>query len=61
MKFDLLDVIIAMVAVSAAVGGFRLGFLARVASWIGLAAGLLLGARLLPTVVTALKNADPTG
>ncbi|HEY2430019.1 MAG TPA: CvpA family protein, partial [Acidimicrobiales bacterium] len=61
MHFDLLDVIIAAVAVSAAVGGFRLGFLARVASWIGLAAGLLIGARLLPTVVTALRNADPTG
>jgi S1-C subfamily serine protease len=58
---DLLDVIIAVIAVSAAVGGFRLGFLARALSWIGLGAGLVIGARLLPTVIDALRDANPTG
>lgn len=61
MHYDLLDLIIALVALSAAVGGFRLGFLARAVSWIGLAAGLVVAARLLPRVVTGLHNADPAG
>ncbi len=58
---DLLDLIIAVVAISAAVGGFRLGFLARAVSWLGLAVGLVVAARLLPTIVNAFRNADPTG
>jgi S1-C subfamily serine protease len=43
-----------VVAVAAAVGGYRLGFLARVLSWIGLAAGLYAAARFLPRIITAL-------
>jgi len=61
VHFDLLDAAIAVVALSAAVGGFRLGFLARVVSWIGLAAGLVIAARLLPTVINIFRNSDPTG
>ena len=61
MHFDLLDAVIAVVALSAAVGGFRLGFLARVVSWIGLAAGLVIAARLLPTVINIFRNSNPTG
>jgi S1-C subfamily serine protease len=58
---DLLDVAIAAVALMAAVGGFRLGFLARVVSWIGLALGLVVAARFLPSVIDAFENADPIG
>ena len=36
-------VVIVAVAVAAAVGGYRLGFLGRVASWLGLGSGLLPG------------------
>lgn len=58
---DLLDAVIVVLAVSAAVGGYRLGFLARVASWIGLAVGLVIAARVLPTVIGSFQNSDPTG
>ena len=48
------DVVIALGALSALIGGFRLGFIARVASWLGLALGLVVAVRLLPSVVAAL-------
>ncbi|MHB8466140.1 MAG: MarP family serine protease [Acidimicrobiales bacterium] len=57
---DLLDLVILGVAASAAIGGFRLGFLARVVSWVGLAAGLVIAARLLPAIVSNVRDADPT-
>jgi S1-C subfamily serine protease len=56
---NLLDAVIVVVAAAAAVGGYRLGFLARVASWIGLALGLYVAARFLPRVINALNRADP--
>jgi S1-C subfamily serine protease len=43
-------------AVGAAVGGFRLGLLARVTSWVGLGVGVVLGARLLPTVLRMMEE-----
>jgi S1-C subfamily serine protease len=55
---NLFDVIIVVVALAAAVGGYRLGFLARALSWIGLATGLYLGARFLPRVITAFDLAQ---
>jgi S1-C subfamily serine protease len=58
---NLLDVVIVIVALAAAVGGYRLGFLARVASWIGLALGLYVAARFLPRIVNALHLGDPGG
>ncbi|MGH9118745.1 MAG: MarP family serine protease [Acidimicrobiales bacterium] len=54
---NLLDVLIVLIAVGAAMGGWRLGFLARVASWIGMGLGLYLAVRLLPTVVSAFDGA----
>jgi S1-C subfamily serine protease len=57
---DTLDAVIVVVAATAVVGGYRLGFLARVVSWVGLAVGLLFAARLLPTVINHVQYADPT-
>lgn len=59
---NLLDLVIATAAVAAAVGGYRLGFLARATSWIGLAVGLFLGARFLPSALRLVESEgqDPT-
>lgn len=46
-----------MVAVAAAVGGWRLGLLTRAASWIGLGLGLLLALRVLPWILEWQKGA----
>jgi S1-C subfamily serine protease len=45
--------------VSAAVGGYRMGFLARVASWIGLAAGIYAAIRLSPVVLDRYQSGQP--
>jgi len=45
--------------VSAAVGGYRMGFLARVASWVGLGAGIYAGARLAPVVLDRFQSGIP--
>jgi S1-C subfamily serine protease len=45
--------------VSAAVGGYRIGFLARVASWIGLAAGIYAAIRLSPVVLDRYQSGQP--
>lgn len=55
-----LDLLIAAAAVSAVLGGWRLGFLARATSWVGLAAGLVVSARVLPPVLQSFGAADPT-
>ena len=49
---------IAVVA-SAAIGGYRLGFLARVASWVGLAAGVYAAARLAPVALDQYTGGRP--
>jgi S1-C subfamily serine protease len=56
---DLLDLLIILFAVSAVIGGFRLGFIARAASWIGLVLGLAIAAHFLPDVVDALRGSPP--
>jgi len=56
---NLLDLVIAGFAVLAMVGGFRLGFLTRVASWVGLAVGLFAAARALPWLVEQLDHERP--
>ena len=55
-----LDLLILAALVSAVAGGLRLGFLARVASWVGLAAGLVVAAKVLPSVLDSFQEADPT-
>jgi S1-C subfamily serine protease len=53
-----LDVLVILTAVMAAVGGYRLGFFARVTSWLGLAVGVLAASLLLPTVLRQLEDAS---
>jgi S1-C subfamily serine protease len=46
----MLDVVIITLAVSAAIGGWRLGFVARAFSWAGLALGVIVATRILPVI-----------
>lgn len=57
---DVFDAVIIVAAVMAGVAGWRLGFLARVVSWIGLALGLYLAARFLPRVLNAIGLPGPS-
>jgi S1-C subfamily serine protease len=56
---DLFDLVIVLVALAAALGGYRLGFIGRVTSWLGLALGFYLAIRLLPTIVVDFATASP--
>ena len=56
----MLDLVVVVAAIAAAVGGYRLGFLARATSWIGLGVGLFLGARFLPGALSLFNGPDPT-
>ena len=47
---DMLDLIIVVLAVSAGIGGWRLGFVARAFSWLGLAIGVFAATRILPVI-----------
>ena len=51
-----LDLLIVVVAALAAVAGYRLGFIARVLTWLGLAAGLWAGIQLLRLVLAHLTT-----
>ncbi|MDP1804852.1 MAG: MarP family serine protease, partial [Acidimicrobiales bacterium] len=55
-----LDLLVVVLAVMAAVGGYRLGLLARVTSWIGMALGAVFGARLLEPMLRNLDSASPS-
>lgn len=57
---DGLDLVILVAAIMAAVGGYRLGFLGRAVSWIGLAAGFYVAVRVLPSVITGLHRSSAT-
>ena len=57
---NMLDMMVVVAAIAAAVGGYRLGFLARVTSWVGLGVGLFLGARFLPGAMSLFQGPDPT-
>lgn len=52
------DVVLLGAFALAIVGGYRLGFIARVISWIGLAAGLALAVWLLPKFLEQLGSAN---
>ncbi len=51
-----LDLLIAALAVAAAVGGYRLGFVARVVSWLGMLAGIVAASLWLPDVIERLDG-----
>lgn len=53
-----LDAVIVLAAFLAVVGGWRIGFVARVVSWAGLGAGIALAAVFAPDVADALRNAS---
>lgn len=46
-----LDIVILVVAAFAMLGGWRLGFFARMFSWLGLGAGIYLAVRFMPRIV----------
>ncbi len=55
---NIFDLVLVIVAVSAAVGGYRLGFVARATSWLGFAVGVTAGALLLPLVLPEVQDAS---
>ncbi len=58
---NLLDLFIGLGLLSALMGGYRLGFVARVASWIGALGGFLLGVRLAPIALRRFGEIEPVG
>jgi uncharacterized membrane protein required for colicin V production len=56
---NVFDFLVIAAVLSAAIGGYRMGFLARVASWIGLAAGIYAAARLAPVVLDHYRGGPP--
>ncbi|MEX2487147.1 MAG: MarP family serine protease [Nitriliruptoraceae bacterium] len=56
---NLLDVVLLLLGALALLGGFRAGFLARVASWAGMGVGILLAFRTVPWAVELVANQDP--
>lgn len=57
---NVLDLFVIASAAAAAFGGYRLGFVARAASWVGLAVGLVVAMRFLPAAVRTFEGPDPT-
>ncbi len=58
---NVVDIAIGVALLAAVVGGFKLGFLTRIASWGGLVAGILVAARFLPGLIDALGSNRPGG
>lgn len=56
-----LDLAIIVAIVIAAIGGYRLGFVARALSWAGLAGALVIAIQLIPDLMTALADTAPRG
>lgn len=56
---NLLDVLLLLALVTAAVGGYRLGLIARATSWVGFVAGLFLATATVPAVAGLLTDSDP--
>ena len=57
---NLLDLLLGAALVSAVVGGYRVGLVARVASWVGALGGFVLALRLLPAVLRRFDGIVPT-
>lgn len=54
-----LDVVVLLGLVLAAVGGWRLGFIQRVAGWAGLVVGVVVASRLLPVILSTPSKPSP--
>jgi S1-C subfamily serine protease len=55
---NVLDVVLLLAAIGAAVAGYRLGFIARAASWAGLALGVTVGALALPPLLRQVRGSS---
>jgi S1-C subfamily serine protease len=53
---NVLDVVLVLAAVSAAGAGYRLGFVTRATSWLGLALGVTVGALALPPLLRQVQG-----
>lgn len=58
---NLLDVLLGFFLLSAVLGGYRVGLVRRVASWIGALGGFVLALRLLPVALRRFDTIEPTG
>jgi S1-C subfamily serine protease len=56
---NLLDLALLVLVVVAIAGGLRLGFVARAASWIGLAVGVALATWTVPTALSLVEDGEP--
>lgn len=56
---NLLDLVLVGLGATAATGGYRLGFLTRTVSWVGMALGLLVSARSLPWLFDQFQDEGP--
>ncbi|MGO9872602.1 MAG: MarP family serine protease [Acidimicrobiia bacterium] len=54
-----LDLVVLVLILGAGVGGWRLGFVARVVAWAGVVVGLGIGVRFVPRVVTTFGGSKP--
>lgn len=55
---SLLDIVFLVAIALAVLGGYRLGFITRVVSWIGLAAGLIIAVKILPAFLGQLGDSN---
>jgi len=55
---NLADVVMLGLVAAAAVGGYRMGLVARLVSWLTTLAGLVLAVRLLPAILGRLNDPD---
>ncbi|MGH9194039.1 MAG: CvpA family protein, partial [Acidimicrobiales bacterium] len=53
---NVLDVVLVLAAISAAGAGYRLGFVTRATSWLGLALGVTVGALALPPLLRQVQG-----
>lgn len=56
---SLFDVLIILVTLGTAVGGYRIGFVARVTSWIGLGLGIAVASWVAPRLLDQVDGPDP--
>jgi Trypsin-like peptidase domain/Colicin V production protein len=54
-----LDLVVLVLGIGAAIGGWRLGFAARVLAWAGVVVGLAIGVHFVPRIVTVFGGARP--